>query len=108
MIKYYVLEDQRSVVAVIRNTGDDCKRYFEKRVPFMTKRMKKAAEMPASFRVCVECNGNDVFDENVGKEIARNRILANYWRSRTKAAERVRAEIRSVMDKMESAMEDIF
>lgn len=107
MIKFYVLESQRAVVAVIKNTGDDCKKYFEKRVPFMTKRMNKAAEMPASFKVRVECSENDVFDPDVGKEIARKRILTNYWRSRTKATERVRSEIRIVMDKMKASVEEI-
>lgn len=106
MIKFYVLEKQRSVVAVLSNTGDDCKRYVEKRVPFMTKRMIKASEMPASFRVCVSCHEDDVFDAAVGKDIAKKRILSNYWASRKKAMSRVTSEMKKLAEEMNAAISE--
>lgn len=96
MIKYYVLKNDRTVIAVLNHTENDCVDFIKKRFPLMTEKMEKKAKMPGSFRVEVVCHPNDEFNVDVGKAIAKKRLLTNYWNSRHKALTRVQMEVDSI------------
>lgn len=91
MIKYYVNEKRRTVIAVLENTTNDCINYARKNVgvPDVPNAILKVGKMPERFRVEIVCSPEDTFDVEKGKQIAKRHILANYWRSRHKAMRKV-------------------
>lgn len=93
MIHYFVNEKRRSVIAVLRDTAnDELNSLFRKNGGhWMPWEVEKAALMPQSFRVEVVCAPEDEFDAEIGKKIAKKRILDNYDRSRQKAHKRAEA-----------------
>ena len=88
-IKYIVIPDKRMVTAILSNTRFDA---YNKAIKMC--RLLKSDQtsigiypepeqfiMPNEFKVTVKCDENDVFDENIGKEKARERLLRNYYKS---------------------------
>jgi hypothetical protein len=83
MIKYFVNEEERKVVAVLENTRWDaynkiCK--MTRDTDFCVVASEKYM-MPSEFRVVVQCDERDEFDPEIGKKIAKKRILKNYYAS---------------------------
>lgn len=89
MIHYYVNEKKRSVIGVMKNTSMDAINHVSRRLPGLPYVVLEAGYMPPEFRTEVVCNPADEFDVEVGKKIAKKRLLDNYDRSRTKAEKRM-------------------
>jgi hypothetical protein len=83
MIKYFVNEKKRQVIGLLSNTQLDAINKIDKMVrdtDFCFCPSEKYM-MPSEFRVVVQCDERDEFDPNVGKKIAKERILKNYYAS---------------------------
>jgi hypothetical protein len=83
MIKYFVNEDKRQVIAVLENTKWDAFNKIEKMMAdteFCLVPCEKYT-MPSQFKVVVTCDPRDEFDVEVGKKIAKKRVLKNYYAS---------------------------
>lgn len=81
MIKYFVNEDKRQVIAVLENTKWDACNKIEKMIAeteFCLAICNKYL-MPNQFKVTVTCDPRDEFDVEVGKKIAKKRLLKNYY-----------------------------
>ena len=83
MIKYFVNEDKRQVIAVLENTKWDAYNKIEKMMADTEFCLVPCGKytMPAQFRVVVTCDPRDEFDVEVGKKIAKKRVLKNYYAS---------------------------
>ena len=81
MIKYFVNEKKRQVIALLENTEWDAYNKIHKAVrdtDFCVVPMDKYM-MPTEFRVTVTCDPRDEFDVETGKKIAKERVLKNYY-----------------------------
>lgn len=82
-IKYFVNKDKRQVIAILENTRWDacnkiCKMIAD--TDFCVVPNHKYL-MPNQFKVTVTCDPRDEFNVEVGKKIAKKRILKNYYAS---------------------------
>ena len=80
-IKYFVNEDKRQVIGVLSNCRWDAIHKIEKMVAdtgFCFCPSEKYM-MPSEFRAVVQCDERDEFDVEVGKRIAKERILDRYY-----------------------------
>ena len=106
-IKYAVNEKKREVVAYTKGTSGDAVRAVLRRLPeriYFDGAYKGL--MPDEFRITVKCDPEDVFDAEVGKKLARKRLLDNYWRSRHKAEHRIKVEIEGQIAKALEVVKD--
>ena len=81
MIKYFVNEDKRQVIGVLDGTEFDAINKINKMMAdtnfcFC---MNEKYMMPSSFRAVVQCDERDEFDPEIGKRIAKERILDRYY-----------------------------
>ena len=80
-IKYFVNEDKRQVIGVLSNCRFDAINKIEKMIAdteFCFCPSEKYV-MPSEFRAVVQCDERDEFDPEVGKKIAKERILDRYY-----------------------------
>lgn len=84
-VKYYSIPEQGKVVAVLNNTSMDAMNKIYKICSgngtmecciFGDKYM-----MPDSFRAVAKVHADDVFDEEVGKKIAKEKLMKAYYAS---------------------------
>lgn len=93
-LQYFVNKKEKTVTCV----ATDCSKDAIKRCIRKVSRCKNAEEMKAfiywelfsTFRMAdrysgtAYCHEGDVFDEQLGKRIAKRKMLGNYWRARVK------------------------
>ena len=92
MIKYFVNKNKRQVIAILENTKWDacnkiCKMIAD--TEFCVAPNNKYI-MPNQFKVTVTCDPRDEFDVEVGKKIAKKRVLKNYYASLDKRVDKFR------------------
>lgn len=83
MIKYYVNEEKRLVIAVLNGTTYDVINKISKMTydnNFLYHYSKKYL-MPNSFKSVVVCDPKDDFDVETGKAIAKKRVMDRYYQS---------------------------
>ena len=80
-IKYFVNEEKRQVIGLLDNTRYDAINKIEKMLgdtEFCFCGGKKYL-MPSEYRAVVQCDERDEFDPEIGKRIAKERILDRYY-----------------------------
>lgn len=82
MIKYYVLPEQRKVVAVLKGTKYDCVFKIQRALVNSTLACWDYDKylMPNCFKAVAKCDPADTFDEEVGKNIAKTKLMERYYR----------------------------
>ena len=91
-IKYFVNENKRQVIAILENTRWDAVNKIGKMIAeteFCVVPNHKYM-MPNQFKVTVTCDPRDEFNADVGKKIAKKRILKNYYTSLDKRVDKFR------------------
>ena len=81
MIKYFINEEKRQVIGLLENTRWDAYNKISKMVrdtDFCVAASEKYM-MPNEFKVVVQFDPNDEFSVEVGKNIAKKRILDRYY-----------------------------
>ena len=81
MIKYFINEEERKVVAVLENTKWDAYHKICKMIrdtDFCVAPYDKYM-MHSSYRAVVTCDERDEFDVETGKKIAKERVLEHYY-----------------------------
>lgn len=80
-IKYFVNEEKRQVIGLLENTQYDAVRKINKMIvdtDFCFCASEKYM-LPNEFRAVVQCDERDEFNPEVGKKIAKQRILDRYY-----------------------------
>lgn len=88
MIKYFVNEEKKQVIGTLENTKYDVVNKINKMLdgsPFCYCNDK--CLMPDSFKSVVTCDPADEFDIEIGKQIAKKRIMDRYYNSFDKRVE---------------------
>lgn len=83
MIRYYVNNEKRQVIGVLDGTRYDVLKKINKLIDnenFGCYYNVKCL-MPDSFKVVVTCDPSDKFDIDIGKKIAKKRIMDRYYKS---------------------------
>ena len=95
MIKYAVVPEKKIVYAILSNTRHDAIRKIERIIgddsPFCAYSRKYM--MPNTFRAKATCDDRDEWNEEVGKEVAKAKVLKNYYRSLDKRIDMFRADL---------------
>ena len=81
MIKYYVNEEKKQVIGVLSNCRWDAVRKINKMIrdtDFCFCPSEKYY-LPSEFRAVVQCDERDEFNPEIGKKIAKQRILDRYY-----------------------------
>lgn len=91
MIKYSVNSEDNVTTATITKCSEDVLKKLENIFGYKItdKRMVKAALISEEFSGKSKCHPEDTFDENIGKDIARKRMMEKYHQARIKAFNRV-------------------
>ena len=82
-IKYFVNEEKRQVIGLLNNTKWDAIKKIHNMMygtDFWLSNCNKYM-LPREFKVIVQCDPSDEFDVEVGKKIAKQRILDRYYAS---------------------------
>ena len=107
-ILYYIDEEKRTVVAVMKDCEYDAIDILEKMGIRRIKRdgynMNKFMINPI-YRGKAKCAPDDIWDEEEGMRIARNRMLENYYLARTRALMRAEEVLMTMMDELGSRID---
>lgn len=107
-ILYYIDEEKRTVVAVMKDCEYDAIDILEKMGIRRIKRdgynMNKFMINPI-YRGKAKCAPDDIWDEEEGMRIARNRMLENYYLARTRALVRAEEVLMTMMDELGSRID---
>lgn len=84
-IKYYPIPEKRQIIAVMPNTKYDAYNKIDKIMretgfcfnPCGANEYNRYL-MPEAFKVVLNCDARDVYDEEKGKEIAKRKLMRNY------------------------------
>ena len=109
MIKYFVDQDEKKVVAVLENTRWDaynkiCKMIRDTDFCLVP---KDKYMMHSSYRAVVTCNDMDEFDVEVGKKIAKERALDHYYAALDKRVDRFKSALRALSGKVFETSEEV-
>lgn len=98
-IKYYSIPEKRQVIAVMPNTQYDAYNKIDKIMRetgfcFTPRGMHehKKYMMPDNFKVVLTCDERDVYDEEEGKKIAKQKLMRNYRKSINKRLAKFKKE----------------
>ena len=92
MIKYFVNEEKRQVIGLLEDTRWDAINKINKMMldTGFCVCMGEKYIMPSDFRAVVTCDPADEFDVEVGKQIAKKRILERYYTALDKRIDKFR------------------
>lgn len=84
-IKYYTNPEKRQTIAVLSGTKWDAINRIDKLMDdtglfVMGSTLSKYC-MPDTFKVVVTCDERDEFDVEVGKQVAKRKLMRNYYKS---------------------------
>ena len=98
MVKYSVIEDRRKVVARLEGCENDAYNLLMKRLPAGLILDKNAVKMQNVFKASVTCHPEDDFDEDIGKAIAKVRVIEKYNRAMFKILDSFADSIGTYLD----------
>ena len=92
MIKYFVNEEKRQVIGLLEGTQWDAINKINKMMldTDFCFCMGEKYMMPSYFKTVVTCDPADEFDVEVGKQIAKKRILERYYTALDKRVDKFR------------------
>lgn len=85
-IQYYVNKEKKTVVAILSETDMDVYNYLSKKFGKAAVTIGTTSTnfpiISNSFKSIVKCSDDDVFSEEIGKSIAKNRVLKKYYKEK--------------------------
>ena len=104
-IKYYSIPEKGMVIGVLNGTSEDALNKISK----ITRDTEFCAcnrkyLMPDNFKAYAKVYGGDKFDEEVGKEIVKKKLMKKYY----KCFDRKMAMFKASMDRLNSRVDSFF
>ena len=94
MIKYYSVPSQGKTVAILRNTEMDAINKIGKMMnDFDWCFCSKKYLMPQQFRAVVKVHGDDVFNTEEGMKLAKEKLMAKYYKAFDKRIDMFKADL---------------
>lgn len=104
MIEYEVVvtDKERKVRAILYGTASDAMKELARRVPreLITEDIKRKAIMPGYFFQEVVCHPEDEFDPEIGKRLAKERLLKRYYHRKKVLVRRVLLDMKKKYDQI--------
>lgn len=102
MIQYTVDEQNRQVIATIEGCQSDVINRMRHKVGSVieSERFAKAAKISNTFKGVAKCHPDDTFDVEVGKQVAKCKLLNKYHSARVKAYNRLEKAVDGQHDNM--------
>lgn len=107
-IKYYIDEEEMTIVAVMTNCEYDAIKILDKNGLLEISNQNFNLDnfmINTVYRGKAKCSPEDEWDEEEGMRIARNRMLANYYRARTMALMRAESALKKILDDIGCAID---
>lgn len=91
MIRYFCDSSEGKIKAEIHSCRYDLVNKLLKRMgaDMVPSEVLRVAELPAKITGVARCHPDDIYDEHTGKELARGRVIENYYKALGKAEDRV-------------------
>ena len=107
MIKYYSIPSQGKTVAILRNTEMDAINKMDKLMNgFDWCLCSRKYLMPQQFRAVVKVHGDDVFDVEAGKNLAKQKLMEKYYKAFDARMAMFRADLGKIIDRANEAKAD--
>lgn len=107
-IFYYIDEEKRTIVAIMRECEYDAIDVLQKmgirNIYHDGYRMDKFMMNPI-YRGKAKCSPEDEWDEEYGMKLARNRMLANYYRAQSMALMRAEKVLQGIVEEIGSRID---
>ena len=101
MIKYIVIPEKRTVVGILENTDIDAYHKINKMLDGTNIFVDIGKYLiPNRFKVSVVCDKMDEFDEEIGKNIAQERLMRKYYKSLDSRLLKFKNEIEKIHKKI--------
>lgn len=101
MIKYVVIPEKRTVVGILENTDMDAYHKINKMIDGSNILIDfDKYLMPNRFKVSVVCDESDEFNEEVGKNMAKERLMRKYYKSLDSRLLKFKNEIKIINEKI--------
>ena len=93
-IKYYTNPSKNQTIAVLDNTRFDFVNKAEKLMSGTNLCVCHSKYlMPNTYKASVYCSADDVYDEKVGREMAKKKVLDKYYRDFDRRMDMLRSEV---------------
>lgn len=110
MIKYFENRDKKQVIAVLDNCKWDAYNKIDKVMndtgfifSACCPNYRDKFIMPDTFKVTVTCDPRDEYDFEVGKQIAKKKLMRNYYKSLDKRLNMFTCDFYKLADKVNNA-----
>lgn len=110
-IKYIVQPEEKQVIAILEDTRYDfinkaikiCNRLSDNKshVIVIPNLDLETIHMPNRFKIVVKCKEGDTFDSEIGKKIAKERLMTKYYKSFDKRLFKFMRELSSILNDTE-------
>jgi len=109
MIKYFVVPEKRTVYAVLGGTRYDATRKINKMIGVDSSFCAYSEKylMPNTFKSKAVCDDRDEWNEEIGKNVAKSKLLGNYYRSLDKRIDMFREDLIEVNSRVFETSEEI-
>ena len=104
-VKYYTNPEKKQIVAVLSGTKYDAVNRITKMMNcensefIMSPSLYTKYLMPGQYKVVVTCDERDTYDEEVGKKIAKKKLLRNYYKSVDKRIDAFKKDVANFIAK---------
>lgn len=104
-IKYYTNPEKKQTIAVLSGTRYDAVNRIAKMMNcensefIMSPALYTKYLMPEQYKVKVTCDARDTYDEEVGKQVAKQKLLRNYYKSVDKRIDMFKKDVANFIAK---------
>lgn len=99
-VEFIVSEENRIVVAQIRGCSGDIYIKDEKFGYIRYHNFAYDVAMNSRYKATARCSPEDTFDENIGKQIAFDRLQIKYWVAYNKRINRIINKVSNIIDSL--------
>ena len=111
-IKYYVMPDEKKIVATLSGTSEDAlkkmRKLFSGKGFLEGCTFDKKYLMPKSFRAVACLNEEDEWDEEEGKKVAKDKLMRKYYESYDSKFSMLMDDLNSLMNNVSDYNKKIF
>lgn len=104
MIKYYVDEPKRTVVAVLDECELDAINLINKKIGYLNFFDESRYVLPKRFVGVAKCDPRDIFNVDEGKKIAKKKCLDKYHKTLHKTTDKFCTNMMRKIDRIYSAL----
>jgi len=100
-IKYITIPEKKMTVGILENTEFDAVLAIQKKLEGTSLGCTWTSYlMPTSFKSSTVCHPDDEFDVEVGKQVVKDKLLKNYYKSLDKKFNQFEQDVKKLYDNL--------